>query len=357
MKPRYLTSLDLESFTKAARAVPYQHIKSDLLPNIEVWLRRDDLLDPLISGNKAYKLLYNLIAAREQGAHTLITCGGAWSNHIHATAAAGARFGFNTIGIIRGERPPELSATLQDAERFGMKLSFVTREEYRLRNKPEFLSFLGVEEPGIRYIPEGGANLAGAMGAQLLGKTIEATAPIRFDQLWLACGTGLTLAGLASSITSFPICGLEVLKAGDSIRRDAQHWLEALSSPSPACGDKSAGLPIWTPKAPAKRVSAMDGANQRVGEGVAMACHGASRCNIHLINQYHCNGYAKYPKYLQKFRQAFEHQTNIPLDPIYTAKLMYGLHQEAISGRIPPGSKILALHSGGLQGSRGCQYT
>ncbi|MFC6979868.1 1-aminocyclopropane-1-carboxylate deaminase/D-cysteine desulfhydrase [Microbulbifer taiwanensis] len=238
MQLRYLTSLDLDSFIKAASEVPYHRIETDLFPNIQVWIRRDDLLDPIISGNKAYKLLYNLIEATEQGTDTLITCGGAWSNHIHATAAAGTRFGFRTIGIIRGERPPELSATLQDAERFGMHLRFVTREQYRQRSQPEFLKLLGIDEGNALYIPEGGANLAGARGAQLLGKVIEATAPIRFDQLWLACGTGLTLAGLASSVTSLPVYGVEVLKAGDSIRRDAQHWLEALKSPSPACGER-----------------------------------------------------------------------------------------------------------------------
>ncbi|WP_323844028.1 pyridoxal-phosphate dependent enzyme [Microbulbifer magnicolonia] len=331
MKPRYLTSLDLDAFIEAAREVPYQRIDSDLFPNIEVWIRRDDLLDPIISGNKAYKLLFNLIEAKEQGADTLITCGGAWSNHIHATAAAGARFGFRTIGIIRGECPPVLSATLLDAERFGMQLRFVTREQYRLRNQSEFLKLLGLEQESALYIPEGGANLAGARGTQLLGKVIEATAPIRFDQLWLACGTGLTLAGLVSSITNLPVCGVEVLKAGNSIRYDAQRWLEALNSPSPVCG-----------RGVGERATSATTRNQ--------VKHSA---DLYLNNKYHCGGYAKYPEYLQKFQRAFEHQSGIPLDPLYTAKLMYGLHQEATAGRIPPGSKILTLHSGGLQGRRG----
>ncbi|WP_308367631.1 MULTISPECIES: pyridoxal-phosphate dependent enzyme [unclassified Microbulbifer] len=319
MSPRYLSSLDLHDFTQAAREVPYQRIESDLFPGVEVWIRRDDLLDPIISGNKAYKLLFNLLEAREQGVDTLITCGGAWSNHIHAAAAAGARFGFQSIGIIRGDRPPTLSATLQDVERFGMQLLFVSRQVYKKRSYSGFLLELKIAANCSSFIPEGGANLAGAKGAQLLGKIIEETKPIRFDQLWIACGTGLTLAGLRSSIKCAPVRGVEVLKAGDSIRYQAQHWLAALQNPSPACGGG-------------------------VGEGENEP--NPSSC-------YHCGGYAKYPHYLRDFQQTFEQETGIPLDPVYTAKLLYGLHREATLARIPAGAKILVLHSGGLQGRRG----
>lgn len=320
VKLRYLASLDMEAFTEAARGVPYQRVHSDLFPNTEIWVRRDDLIDPILSGNKAYKLLYNLIEAREQGADTLITCGGAWSNHIHATAAAGARFGFKSVGIIRGERPPVLSATLRDVQRFGMRLRFVTRKQYRLRDSPGFPGRLGVDMSRAVYIPEGGANLAGARGVQLLGKIIGQSCPINFNQIWLACGTGLTLAGLRSSVTSAPIYGVEVLKAGNSIRREAQRWLQALQSPSPL-GERG-----W-------------------GEGDGGAPN--------LFSRYHCGGYAKYPRYLREFQQTFERETNIPLDPVYTVKLMYCLHREATDGRLPRDNRILALHSGGLQGRRG----
>ncbi|QFT54603.1 1-aminocyclopropane-1-carboxylate deaminase/D-cysteine desulfhydrase [Microbulbifer sp. THAF38] len=317
--PHYLTNLDLNYFTEAARDIPYQKVHSDLFPGVEVWIRRDDLLDPLISGNKAYKLLYNLIDAGEQGVETLITCGGAWSNHLHASAAAGARFGYRTIGIIRGERPPELSAMLQDAERLGMGFKFVTRELYRQRNQQEFPGHLGGELQNYLYLPEGGANFAGARGVFLLGKIIEATKPIRFDQLWVACGTGLTLGGLRAAVNSFPVCGVEVLKAGGSIRRDAQRWLAALST-SEAC---------------------------RRDQVVAKS--------VDLMSEYHCDGYGKYPSQLQAFQQAFERQSSIPLDPIYTAKLLYAIHLRANAGHFECGTKILALHSGGLQGRRGLQ--
>ncbi|WP_444884577.1 1-aminocyclopropane-1-carboxylate deaminase/D-cysteine desulfhydrase [Microbulbifer sp. PSTR4-B] len=319
MTVSYLTTLDLDTFTEAAHAIPYQKVRSNLFPGVEVWIRRDDLLDPLISGNKAYKLIFNLIKARELGVETLITCGGAWSNHLHATAAAGARFGFRTNGIIRGELRPELSAMLLDAERLGMEFKFVTRELYRQRNQQEFLNHLGVEQHNCLYLPEGGANFAGARGVFLLGKIIEATKPIRFDQLWVACGTGLTLGGLRAAVNSFQVCGVEVLKAGGSIRRDAQRWLSALST-SEAC-----------------------------------RCDQAVAKDVDLMNEYHCGGYGKYPSQLQAFQQAFECQSGIPLDPIYTAKLLYAIHLKANAGHFECGTKILALHSGGLQGRRGLQ--
>ncbi|WP_444886441.1 1-aminocyclopropane-1-carboxylate deaminase/D-cysteine desulfhydrase [Microbulbifer sp. JMSA008] len=319
MTVSYLTTLDLDAFTEAARAIPYQKVRSNLFPGVEVWIRRDDLLDPLISGNKAYKLIFNLIKARELGVETLITCGGAWSNHLHATAAAGARFGFRTIGIVRGERPPVLSAMLQDAERLGMKFIFVSRELYRQRSQSDFLNRVGVGSAIGAYFPEGGANLAGVRGVHLLGEVIEGTVPINFDQLWVACGTGLTLGGLNSSISSFPVHGVEVLKAGGSVRRAAWHWFAALSQYN------TSGLK-----------------KKNAGE-------------VDLTDEFHCGGYGKYPIRLQEFHRAFEMQAGIPLDPIYTAKLLYAISQKANEGHFSCGTRILALHSGGLQGRRGFQ--
>ncbi|WP_445363934.1 1-aminocyclopropane-1-carboxylate deaminase/D-cysteine desulfhydrase [Microbulbifer sp. ANSA003] len=307
----------MESIVDAARAVPYQRVDSDQFFGVEVWVRRDDLLDPLISGNKAYKLLYNLIEADKKGAEVLVTCGGAWSNHLHATAAAGARFGFRTVGIVRGQRPPVMGGMLQDAERLGMRLLFISRQEYRLRHQPDFLRQIGLASSCGLYIPEGGANLAGARGVSLLGQIIEETAPVKFDQLWVACGTGLTLGGLAASVGSCPVYGVEVLRAGGGIRREALHWRAELS-----------------------QIKASD--DSRIAEN-----------NIQLTSQYHCGGYGKYPAPLLDFHQSFECQSGIPLDPVYTAKLFYALSQEVRAGRICHGFKVLALHSGGLQGRRG----
>ncbi|WP_193163998.1 1-aminocyclopropane-1-carboxylate deaminase/D-cysteine desulfhydrase [Microbulbifer hainanensis] len=308
MRPRYLTNLNLQDFFETACEIPYQKIDSELFPNIELWIRRDDLLDPLISGNKAYKLIYNLIEVREQGADTLVTCGGAWSNHIHATAAAGARFGFKTVGIIRGERPRVLSPTLSDAERFGMTLRFVSRADYRERHSSGFMNRLGLDGPGIKYVPEGGANQRGAEGVKQLGTILEKTSPIEFDECWLACGTGLTLGALAGALNSSGIrlVGVSVLKDGGSIERDARYW-------QGRCADVE------------RQVS--------------------------VVSEAHCGGYAKFPDYLAAFQRNFERGTGVPLDPVYTAKMAYALHREDLAGSLS-GRRILMLHTGGLQGCR-----
>ncbi|KUJ84926.1 hypothetical protein AWR36_004635 [Microbulbifer flavimaris] len=308
MTLRYLSELTLPELERAAREVPYQRLPDELFPGIEVWIRRDDLLDPLISGNKAYKLLFNLLEARDQGAEKIITCGGAWSNHIHAVAAAGRRFGLETVGIIRGQRPKHLSATLQDAERFGMELCFVSRDLYRKRSKSGFLSEVGLQERGAFFVPEGGANLKGARGAEFLGRIIDETAPVRFGQVWLACGTGLTLAGVQAGLEATGVVGVPVLKAGRSIFEQAVSWLHELSS--------NARL-------------------ERLREG------------------YDCGGYARMTPELKAFMRTFERMAGVPLDPVYTAKLAYALHGELQADKISPGARILLLHSGGLQGRRG----
>ncbi|GAA5526073.1 D-cysteine desulfhydrase [Microbulbifer aestuariivivens] len=293
---------------RAARAVPYQRLPDTLFPGVEAWIRRDDLLDPLISGNKAYKLLFNLVEARRQGAEKIITCGGAWSNHIHALAAAGRRFGFATVGIIRGERPAQLSAMLQDAERFGMELRFVSRDLYRRRGESEFIEQVGIEMNRTYFVPEGGANLAGARGAQFLGRIITETAPTPFDQVWLACGTGLTLSGVQAGLAVIPAVGVPVLKAGRSIYAQAGHWLRSL--------------------------------------GVAVK-------HEPLCEGYECGGYARINPELSRFLHHFKQTSSIPLDPVYTAKLVFALYSESRIGKITIQSKVLLLHSGGLQGRRG----
>jgi len=312
---RYLTELSLDAFIEAARNVPYQQIQSELFRGIDLWIRRDDLIDPLISGNKAYKLIYNLLEAREQGKNTIVTCGGAWSNHIHATAAAGQRFGFKTVGIIRGERPPLLSAMLQDAERFGMELRFVSRAEYRKRREPDFPGYLGLDMADSWYVPEGGANIQGAKGVQLLGEAIAETGPVRFDEYWLPCGTGLTLGALASALPKeSTIFGVPVLKAEEAIYLAAIAWAEKL---------------------------------RRTGIS-----------NIEVVEGGHCGGYAKVNNELAQFLEAVRDKLGIPLDPIYGAKVALQLklasnshHLELYKGERR--KNVLLLHTGGLQGNRG----
>ncbi|WP_105103973.1 1-aminocyclopropane-1-carboxylate deaminase/D-cysteine desulfhydrase [Microbulbifer pacificus] len=309
---RYLTELSLDSFIEAARNIPYQQIHSDLFPGIDLWIRRDDLIDPLISGNKAYKLIYNLLEARAEGKETIITCGGAWSNHIHAIAAAGLRFGFKTIGIIRGERPLVLSATLRDVERFGMELRFIPRSEYRNRHEPGFLERIGINMAGSWFIPEGGANQYGLKGVRLLGSLIGETSPVLFDECWVACGTGLTLGALATSLpSSIELVGVAVLKAGKSIAAAA------------AGGDRTDN----TLQAP---ITVIDG---------------------------HHGGYAKRDDSLDEFQSAIAQQTGLGLDHVYTAKVGYSAmsaclqkQQRSKTSHYP---RVLLLHTGGLQGCRG----
>ena len=309
---RYLTDLSLEYFTEAAKNVPYQQVQSDLLPGVDLWVRRDDLIDPLISGNKAYKLIYNLLEARQRGLDTLVTCGGAWSNHVHATAAAGQRFGFHTVGIIRGERPRALSAMLQDAERFGMELRFVSRADYRRRDESDFCASVGLNISAAWFIPEGGANLQGAEGVRLLGKIIGETRPVEFDECWLACGTGLTLGALASSLpSSIRPVGIAVLKAEQSIAEALEFW---------RTNSKPRSVPI-------------------------------------LITDGHHGGYGKSSESLLAFQRQWERQADVPLDHVYTVKavsaLMRRCAQNETNARKTYRKSVLIVHTGGLQGRRG----
>lgn len=311
---RYLTELSLDAFITAARSVPYQQISSELFPGIDLWIRRDDLIDPLISGNKAYKLIYNLLEARAQGKDTIVTCGGAWSNHIHATAAAGQRFGFKTVGIIRGERPPVLSAMLQDAERFGMELRFISRIVYREREQPTFIGKVGYIGSNHWFIPEGGANALGAKGVHLLGRVINETSPVRFDECWVACGTGLTLGGLASSFKNDVLLyGVPVLKAEKAIQSAAVSWSRALSSPV---------------------------VHPRILEGG------------------HFGGYAKVTDELREFTGSLSRQAGVLLDLVYVGKAALLMSQRAKSSFQDASwpinrRKVLLLQTGGLQGIRG----
>ncbi|WP_299593151.1 1-aminocyclopropane-1-carboxylate deaminase/D-cysteine desulfhydrase [uncultured Microbulbifer sp.] len=308
---RYLTELSLEHFTEAARNIPYQQIHSDLFPGLNVWIRRDDLIDPLISGNKAYKLIYNLLEARKQGKDTIVTCGGAWSNHIHATAAAGQRFGFKTIGIIRGERPPKLSAMLQDAERFGMVLRFISRKEYRNRHQAEFLEPIGFDPDSSWFVPEGGANSEGGRGVQLLGRIITETAPVIFDECWLPCGTGLTAGALASVLPqTTSVTGVAVVRDEPGIRLEIKKWADQVEDQS----------------------------------------------KVDLILGGHHGGYGRVSESLRQTMTESERKEKLALDHVYGAKLMSALTHcaaEPFNEENKRQKNILILHTGGVQGKRG----
>lgn len=306
-----LLKVDLLS---VACKVPVQRVEHKVFTDagIDVVVRRDDLIDPQLSGNKFYKLFFNLRAAREQGFTRLLSFGGAYSNHLHALAAAGHRYGFNTLGVVRGERPAQLSPTLGDAEAWGMQLVFISRADYQHKSEPELLAELQSRYGGFYLIPEGGANLAGARGMQLLGHALEQQLKGDYTAVCMACGTGTSVAGLAAGIDSTKLAlGFSVLK-----------------------GEGGLGDVISTT--------------------YRQLCASNTTANWRLISGFHAGGYGKkHPEYLTQFWQSFERTSGIPLDPVYTLKLFWGIDSLARQGYWPPGSRIVAIHSGGLQGRRG----
>jgi 1-aminocyclopropane-1-carboxylate deaminase len=268
---------------------------------VSLYLRREDLLYPQLSGNKYRKLRYNLEEARKLGYRRLITFGGAYSNHIHATAAAGQIYGFETLGLIRGDelegRP--LNPTLEDARRGGMRLVFLSREDYARRGDPEFQACC-LERFGPGYLlPEGGTNDLAVQGcAEILQP--EDT---RFDLICCPVGTGGTLAGL--------------------LRGAALHQ-RVLGYPALKAEGLSAQLASWIP-----------------GDRWALSDHS------------HGGGYGRITADLVAFINEFREQAGIALDPVYTGKMMHAILDDIRNGRIPPGSNVLAIHTGGLQGIRG----
>jgi len=271
---------------------------------VNKWLnvKPDYLNHGTISGNKFRKLKYNLIEARRLGKDTLLTFGGAYSNHISAVAAAGTEFGFKTIGVIRGEELEnnhEDNATLIFAKRCGMQLKFITREAYRSKSSEDFLNSLKEEFGDCYFLPEGGTNGLAVKGCEEILTEHDAS----FDYICCAVGTGGTISGLINS--SFPhqkIIGFPALKGG--FLNEEIH--------------KFATKDNWT-----------------------------------LIDDYHFGGYAKINHELVGFINSFKSEYDIPLDPIYTGKMMYGIFDLMKRGYFPEGSKILAIHTGGLQGIDG----
>lgn len=307
------------SFAVALQPLPWSLAKSS---GIEVMVRRDDLIDNACSGNKFYKLFYNLQAAKAAGYGRLLSFGGAYSNHIYALAAAGAEYGFETVGIIRGERPATLSETLMDAERMGMRLHFVSRDVYRAANRDgddrlALRELLGRTYDDFYLIPEGGANAEGVRGSAVMGRAIAQQLmgmPERSTQVCLAAGTGNTLAGVASGLagTNSNVIGFSVLK-----------------------GDGDLG----------RRVLRQQAAIGRQTE------------NWRLVIGYHGGGYArKLPPMLHEFGRAFEASTGLKLDPVYTLKMLWGVARLIQQGYWQPGSRLVLIHTGGMQGRRGFDY-
>lgn len=308
---------DLDVLHQRALDVPMQIVPWAPLNDrgIKLIIRRDDLIDPYQSGNKFYKLFYNLLAAKERGIPQLLSFGGAYSNHLYALAAAGHTAGVRTVGVVRGERPTILSPTLQDAEAWGMKLCFVSRSEYRA-DKAGLLESLKKTCGDFLLVPEGGANLDGARGAAAMGWAVTTRLGNAFDTVCVPCGTGSTLAGIASALPAGKTAiGFSVLKGEGGLGREIVRMYQARLSLNP-------GMDV--------------GAHWR------------------LITGYHGGGYArKLPSVLQTFWHDFEAETGILLDPVYSLKMFWGIAQLAAQGYWKPGTRLVAVHTGGLQGRRG----
>lgn len=267
-----------------------------------LWIKRDDLLHPIISGNKWRKLKYNLDDALSKDSDTLISMGGAYSNHLHALAYVGKILNLKTIGIIRGERPTALTPTLQDMEDWGMELRFVTRSEYRLlRNHKHWQDLPGIK-PNQYWLPEGGANALALKGIGEIVDQIE----IPYDKLCVACGTGTTLAGLIRKVPDQK----SVLGFAAS---NKAHYLES-----------------------------------DVKSVLTINCH-----NWEIFHHYHFGGFATLNTTLSAFMDEFEANTLIPLEPVYTGKMLYGIYDLIAKSHFEPGQCIVAIHTGGLQGKRG----
>ncbi|WP_022825374.1 1-aminocyclopropane-1-carboxylate deaminase/D-cysteine desulfhydrase [Hymenobacter norwichensis] len=276
--------------------------------HIRLLLLRDDLAHPELPGNKWRKLKYNLKAARQAGHDTLLTFGGAFSNHIAAVAAAGRLQGLRTIGLIRGEETQPLNPTLARAAANGMQLRYLDRTTYRRKHDPDFLAEL-LRETGPAYvIPEGGSNTLALPGcAELVSELTTETA---FDYLCVACGTGGTLAGLLTGLAGqHQVVGIAALKGGEFLRTD----INALTQ----------------------------------------AATGRTYPNYDLRTDYHLGGYAHFSPELLRFIQEFETQYGVLLDPIYTGKLLYGIFDLLRHDYFAPHSTVVAVHTGGLQGWTG----
>ncbi len=265
-------------------------------------IKREEQNHPFVSGNKWWKLKYNLEEALNAGHTTLLTFGGAYSNHIYATAAAAHELGLKSIGIIRGEETHPLNPTLSFAKASGMQLNYVSREAYRNKTEASFIEQLHNQFGDFYLIPEGGTNELAVKGCVEFAKQLNNE--VDFDYLCLPVGTGGTIAGVIEGLNeSKKVIGFPSLKGATFLEDEIKRY---------------------TPKK-----------------------------NWQLVYDYHFGGYAKVTNELMEFMNEFEKQFNVPLDPIYTAKMMFGVLDLIKKKFFEAGSTILVIHTGGLQGRAG----
>lgn len=279
-----------------------QAIPINLPKGISLVIKREDLIHPFVSGNKFRKLKYNLLQAKAENQSTLLTFGGAYSNHIAAVGYAGKENGFQTIGIIRGDElgdKIESNPTLKFAQECGMQFEFVSRETYRLKTEATFLEQLQQKYGAFYLIPEGGTNAFAIQGCEEILTPEDAF----FDFVACAIGTGGTISGLINSVLPHQkVLGFPALK-GDFLQDEIRNFVR--------------------------------------------------QDNWELITDYHFGGYGKVTNDLIDWINRFYAQTQIPLDPVYTGKMVFGIVDLIAKNYFPENAKILLIHTGGLQGIQG----
>ena len=287
---------------------PLSIIHDELLDDrkVNLFIKRADLINNEISGNKWYKLKYNLIEAEKRGFKKILTFGGAYSNHIYASAAACASLGFESIGIIRGEEHLPLNPTLRFAQKCGMNLHYISRSSYQNKYDVKILENLKQKFGNFYLIPEGGSNSLAVRGCAEIIQSIK----VPFDYVCTPCGTGGTLGGLAVGLNDEKkAIGFSVLKNSSFLAKEVERLILNL--------------------------------NGRIYN------------NWEINFNYHFGGYAKFNSELINFISEFYNLHKIQLEPIYTGKMMYGIYSLIKNNYFKEGETIIAIHTGGIQGLEG----
>lgn len=285
---------------------PIQEILDEKLgeAGVKLFVKREDQNHKFVSGNKWWKLKCNLEEAKRMGHDTLLTFGGAFSNHIYATAAAAKELGFKSIGIIRGEEAVPLNDTLAFVKYCGMELQYISREEYKRKVESEFVEQLKKKFGNFYLIPEGGTNDLALKGCAEFAR--QKLLQIDFDYLCLPVGTGGTIAGIISGLDGRKrVIGFSVLKNGDFLNEEVQSLLRKFSR--------------------------------------------QEFSNWKIEISYDFGGYAKHNRELDDFILRMKKDHDLPLEFVYTGKMVAGVLDLASKNFFERGSKILMLHTGGLR--------
>ena len=271
---------------------------------VRLFVKREDMNHPFVSGNKWWKLKYNLEEAKNLGYSTVLTFGGAFSNHIYATAAAANELEMKSIGLIRGEEVLPLNQTLEFARQNGMDLHYVSREDYSKKMEPNFIVRLKERFDEFYFIPEGGTNQLAVKGCEEFAR--EKLSELNFDYVCLPVGTGGTMAGIISGLSGKrKVIGFSVLRGGEFLNAEVRQLTKEFS--------------------------------------------GHEFSNWWIETDYHFGGYAKKTLELDQFISRMAQEQNLPLDFVYSAKMVFGIYEMIAKNHFPEGSRILLLHTGGLR--------